>query len=97
MKHNQCSKKEAEKQRIIVDVDTYEVNKASKPDEDWWIEELNLLLTDKDIIVTGKWLSEPIITADQVLLAKQFKHLWGGAGFQDVGCSFAMSFDIETC
>ena len=41
-KHNQCSKKEAEKQRIIVDVDTYEVNKASKPDEDWWIEELNL-------------------------------------------------------
>ena len=97
MKHNQCSKKETVKQKIIVDVDAYQVNEASTLDEDWWIEELNLLHTEKEIIVSGKWLSEPIITAGQVILAKQFKHVWNGAGFQEVGCSFTMSFNIETC
>ncbi|KAL5506391.1 hypothetical protein EMCRGX_G008017 [Ephydatia muelleri] len=97
MKHNQCSKKETVKQKIIVDVDAYQVNEASTLDEDWWIEELNLLHTEKEIIVSGKWLSEPIITAGQVILAKQFKHVWNGAGFQEVGCSFTMSFNIEIC
>lgn len=65
------------------------MNKTSKPVESWWIEEINLLLIEKDIILSGKWLSEPFITANNVLLAKQFKHLCGGAcRFSKCGMQF---------
>ena len=60
------------------------------------LKEFDLLQSDKELITSSKWLSAPIITASQMILFKQFDDVFKGAGFQDVGCSLTMSFEIET-
>lgn len=46
---------------------------------DWWIEDLSLYASDKEILLAGAGLSTAIIEAAQSLLHTQFPHL---AGFQ---------------
>ena len=54
-----------------------------------------MLQSDKELITSSKRLSAPIITAAQMILSKQFEDVLKGAGFQDVGSSLTMSFEIE--
>ena len=59
----------------------------------YWIENLGLLMSDKRILECNRsWLNASIIDTSQRLLATQFK---GVSGFQNVGCSFTMSFIIQ--
>ena len=73
----------------VIDVEVYEVTEA---EPDCWIEELDLLVSEKKILESGGWLSAPIVNASQVILAKQFKRT---SGLQDVSGSLTMNFFIE--
>ena len=88
--HNR--KKKAEKK--VIDVETYEAN-TTQMQPDCWIEALNLLVSEKQILESEEWLSAPIINASQFVLAKQFERKLHGAGFQDVSGSLTMNFLIE--
>ena len=66
------------------------------PCEDgWWIEDLQLLNSNKDEITAGGWISAPVINSGQFILAKQFSTPLKGSGFQDVGYGLVMNFYIE--
>ena len=73
----------------VIDVEVYEVTEA---EPDCWIEELDLLVSEKKILESGGWLSAPIVNASQVILAKQFERT---SGLQDVSGSLTMNFFIE--
>ena len=53
--HNR--KKKAEKE--VIDVETYEAN-TTQVQPDCWIEALNLLVSEKQILESEEWLSAPI-------------------------------------
>ena len=59
----------------------------------WWIESLNLLDSDKQILFSGAWLNGSIISACQVILASQFTRK---SGFQDVLHGIVMDYTIQT-
>ena len=81
------------KKEDVVDLDAY---KSSTSTTKWWIQNLHLLDSDKTTITSGAWLSASIINASQHILAAQFATQFNGAGFQDVGNSLTMEFDIES-
>ena len=67
----------------VVDANAYE--QSSTVADTWWLKELDLCQSDKELISSNKWLSAPIITAAQMILSKQFEDVFKGAGFQGVG------------
>ena len=67
----------------VIDANAYE--QSSTVADTWWLKELDLCQSDKELITSNKWLSAPIITAAQMILSKQFEEVFKGAGFQDVG------------
>ena len=81
------------KEVTVIDADAYE--QSSTVADTWWLKELDLCQSDKELITSNKWLSAPIITAAQMILSKQFEDVIKAAGFQDVGYSLTMSFEIE--
>ena len=46
-------------------------------DDYWWHKDLFLCLSDKEILLSGKWLNNAIIHASQLLLAKQCQDITG--------------------
>ena len=44
-----------------------------KPDQNVWLEKLDLLIMDKDILQSDKWLNDNIVHAAQLLLSQQSK------------------------
>ena len=44
-----------------------------KPDQNVWLEKLDLLIMDKDILQSNKWPNDNIVRAAQLLLSKQSK------------------------
>ena len=81
------------KEVSVIDADAYE--SSSTVADTWWLKEFDLLQSDKEFITSSMWLSAPIITAAQMILSKQFEDVFKEAGFQDVGSSLTMSFEIE--
>ena len=49
-------------------METYEAN-TTQVQPDCWIEALNLLVSEKQILESEEWLSAPIIKVNQFILA----------------------------
>ena len=76
-------------------IDTDHCTFPNPCEDSWWIEELQLLNSNKDEITAGGWLSAPVINSGQFILAKQFSSTFKGSGFQDVVYGLVMNFYIE--
>ena len=75
----------------IIDLDTcLSISSNSENPTKWWLQDLHLLDSDKEIISTGRWINAAIINASQYILNKQFSNF----NFQDVGCGLTMCFSI---
>ena len=57
-----------------------------------WISDLQLALSDRNALLTGKDLTEAIMNAAQMLLHHQFPQV---KGLQDTGLSFSFIFNNE--
>ena len=55
----------------------------------WWIKDLQLALSDRNALLSGRELTESIINASQMLLHHQFPRV---KGLQDTALSHHMSF-----
>ena len=78
----QIKTKTAERSQIIV-ADTHCAKKHSPTTKKHWIKKYGLTWHHKKILDSGtKWLDDDLINTSQKVLAKQFKHKFGGAGFQ---------------
>ena len=76
----------------VIDIDKYQPSQKSQKQK-FWIKELNLLESDREILLnrTGL-LTDSIIDAAQKLLKQAFPTL---SGLQSVNCGLTMNFDIE--
>ena len=75
--------------------DILTLNNSADLDEGckYWIENLGLLMSDKRILECNRsWLNASFIDTSQRLLSAKFKSI---SGFQSVGCSLTMSFNIH--
>ena len=71
----------------IVDLDTCQsISSNSVNPTKWWIQDLHLLDSDREIISAGRWINAAIINAGQHILNKQFNNF----NFQDDGCGLTM-------
>ena len=62
---------------------------ATTPETKWWIKDLQLFLSDRNALLTGKDLTEALMNAVQTLLHHQFPRV---KGLQDTGLSHYLSF-----
>ena len=75
----------------IIDVDNHQPSKKVRK-ENFWIEELNLLEEDREILLSPVgFLTDNIVDAAQMLLKQAFST----PGFQNVCCGLTMNFDIQ--
>ena len=75
-----------------IDVESYKP-KRSKIEKRWWIPELGLVQSDRDILLSPtEWLSDNIVNASQKLLKKANPRV---SGLQDVACGLTMNFVVE--
>ena len=61
----------------VVHIDLICGNTLPSPPRQYWIEELQLTLADKECISKGEWLNDTAITAAQMLLKKNFPQIYG--------------------
>lgn len=47
------------------------------PEFDWWLKELQLYDTDKEILLNGHELTDALVNASQSILSRQFPQLVG--------------------
>ena len=77
----------------LLDGDVIEINEdATTPEHlgtKWWIKDLQLALSDRNALLSGKDLTEAIMNAVQMLLHHQFPRV---KGLQDTGLSRFLSF-----
>ena len=74
----------------ILDCDVIEINEDSvSPESKWWIKDLQLALSDRNALLSGKDLTEAIINAVHMLLHHQHPQV---KGLQDTGLSRFLSF-----
>ena len=64
------------KEVTVIDANAYE--QSSTVADTWWLRELDLCQSDKELIISNKWLSAPIIAAahDQMILSKQIEDVF---------------------
>ena len=62
---------------------------ATTPETKWWIKDLQLALSDRNALLSGKDLTEALMNAVQMLLHHQFPRV---KGLQDTGLSRYLSF-----
>ena len=75
-----------------IDVESYKP-KRSKIEKRWWIPELGLVQSDRDILLSPtEWLSDNIVNASQKLLKKANPRV---SDLQDVACGLTMNFVVE--
>ena len=90
--HRQTKTKKAERSQIIV-ADTHCAKKDPPTTKKHWIKKYGLTWHHKKILDSGtKWLDGDLINASQKVLAKQFKHKFGGAGFQTIANGLCGNF-----
>ena len=90
--HRQTKAKKAERSQIIV-ADTHCAKKDPPTTKKHWIKKYGLTWHHKKILDSGtKWLDGDLINASQKVLAKQFKHKFGGAGFQTIANGLCGNF-----
>ena len=94
--HRQTKAKKAERSQIIV-ADTHCAKKDPPTTKKHWIKKYGLTWHHKKILDSGtKWLDDDLINASQKVLAKQFKHKFGGAGFQTTANGLCGNFTVKT-
>lgn len=77
------------KEKIMIDLSLCEESALPESDQ-WWIEDLHLLESDKALIISGAWANSSVINASQCILSKQFD-LWSFC-FQDVSYGLTMNY-----
>ena len=63
----------------------------SKPSQ-YWLEDLCLYPADKESISAGKWITDTVVNAAQMLLQKAYPHI---GGLQDTVLAETLAFDIQ--
>ena len=77
------------KEKIMIDLSLCEESVLPESNQ-WWIEDLHLLESDKVVIISGAWANSSVINASQCILSKQFD-LWPYC-FQDVSYGLTMNY-----
>ena len=82
--------------KTTIDIDT--CTTTTPPPKRPWIQNeiITLYESEKDIIVSGDWLTDTTIDAAQKILTAQFKAQFGEAGFQSVGLGSTFAFEVES-
>ena len=71
--------------------------KQDYPTTKKWIKNYGLTWRHKKILDSStKWLDDDLINASQKILAKQFEHKFGGAGFQTTANGLCGNYIVET-
>ena len=78
----------------LLDGDVIEINEdATTPEHlgtKWWIKDLQLALSDRNALLSGKDLTEAIMNAVQMMFQNQFPRV---KGLRDTGFSFPFFFN----
>ena len=66
-----------------------------QPDPEFWVTDLGLILQDREVLLSGKWLTDNLIDAGQQMLKQQFGNVI--QGLQPVNLAQTLAMDVQSC